>query len=184
MNPIANNVALALSFFICLSFFPSLNAVPDITKTCEQTKHKELCIASFKESYIGRYLPDNAQPDLIASIIIKIVVNNASDVSRNLKTTVLEGPVPLTPEVRAKYGICDHEVVSAMKELDKARTAMESRNHKAEKFNMKAAVTNTENCENELKQVEAQLPDKKQFDEVIMLKNLLENVEDIVKTIK
>ncbi|KAE8683103.1 hypothetical protein F3Y22_tig00111215pilonHSYRG00052 [Hibiscus syriacus] len=184
MSPIANNVAFVLSLFICLSFFPSLNAAPDISKTCEQTKHKELCISSFKESYIGRYLPDKAKPDLIASILIKIVVNNASDVSRNLKTTVLEGPVPLTPDVRAKYGICDHEVVSAMKELDKARTAMESRNHKSEKFNMEAAVANVENCEKELKQVESQLPDKKQFDEVIMLKNLLENIEDILKTVK
>ncbi|KAE8673772.1 hypothetical protein F3Y22_tig00111772pilonHSYRG00047 [Hibiscus syriacus] len=184
MAPSTNNVALALFFFVCVSFFPSLNAVPDITKTCEQTKHKELCISSFKESYMGRYLPNNAKPDLIASILIKIIVNNASDVSRNLKTTVLEGPVPLTPDVRTKYGICDHEVVSAMKELDKARTAMESMNHKSEKFNMKAAVTNVENCENELKQVESQLPDQKQFDEVIMLKKLLENIEDIIKTIK
>ncbi|KAE8669275.1 hypothetical protein F3Y22_tig00112249pilonHSYRG00159 [Hibiscus syriacus] len=184
MNSVVNNVALALFFFVCISFFPSLNAVPDITKTCEQTKHKELCISSFKESYIGRYLPDNAKPDLIASILVKIVVNNASDVSRNLKTTVLEGPVPLTPDVKAKYGICDHEVVLAMKELDKARTAMESRNHKSEKYNMKAAVANVENCEKELKLVESQLPDKKQFDEVIMLKTMLENIEDVLKTVK
>ncbi|KAK8549487.1 hypothetical protein V6N13_027239 [Hibiscus sabdariffa] len=183
MNPIANNLALALSFFLCISFLPLLNALPDITKTCDKVKHKELCIGSFKESYLGRYVPDNAEPEVLASVIIKIVVNNASDVSRNLKTTVLEGPVPLTPEVRAKYGICDQEVVSAMKELDKVRTAMEAGNHRLEKLNMKAAVTNTENCENELKQVEAQLPDKKQFGEVTVLKELLENIDDIIKTV-
>ncbi|GMI87160.1 hypothetical protein HRI_002385300 [Hibiscus trionum] len=181
MNPIMNNVALPLSFFICLSFFSLLNAAPDITKICEKVRHKDLCISSFKESYLGRYVLDNAEPELLASVIIKITVNNASDVSRNLKTTVLEGPVPLTPEVRAKYGICDQEVVSAMKELDKVRTAMESRNQKKEDLNMKAAVTNIENCEQELKQVEGQLPDKKQFEEVIVLKELLGNVEDIVK---
>ncbi|KAK8501525.1 hypothetical protein V6N12_057856 [Hibiscus sabdariffa] len=175
MNPIANNgVALALSFFLCISFFPSLNAVPDITPTCEKTKHKELCIGSFQESYLGRYLPDNANPKLLASIIIKIVVNNASDVSRNLKTTVLEGPVPLTPEARAKYGICDQEVVSAMKELDKVRTAMEMSNRRSEKLNMQAAVANTDNCVKELTQVETQLPDKKQFNEVLVLKQLSE----------
>ncbi|GMI87142.1 hypothetical protein HRI_002383500 [Hibiscus trionum] len=183
MNPIANNVVLALSFFICISFFPLLNAMPDITPTCEKTKHKDLCIGSFQESYLGRYLPENANPKLLASIIIKIVVNNASDVSRNLKTTVLEGPVPLTPEVRAKYGICDQEVVSAMKELDKVRTSMEMSNRISEKLNMQAAITNVENCVKELTQVEAQLPDKKQFDEVIVLKEMLENVDDIIKTL-
>ncbi|GMI80730.1 hypothetical protein HRI_001742300 [Hibiscus trionum] len=183
MNSIANNVALALSFFICLSLFSSLNAAPDITPMCQKLKHPELCISSYQESYLGRYVPDNAPPRLIASIIIKIIVNNASDVSRNLKTTVLEGPVPLTPEVRDKYGICDQDVVSAMKELDKVRTAMESRNLSMEKLDTKAAVSFTANCENELKMVEAQLPDKKQFDEVIALKELLENVEDLVRLV-
>ncbi|KAE8718025.1 hypothetical protein F3Y22_tig00110020pilonHSYRG00466 [Hibiscus syriacus] len=183
MNPIANNVALVLSFFICLSFFPSLNAAPDVSKICEKLRHKDLCMSSYQESYIGRYLPDTARPEVIASIIIKIVVNNASDVSRNLKTTVLEGPKPLTPEVKAKYGICDHEVVTAMKELDKLRTAMEIRNRDAEKYNMKSAVANVENCEKELTSVEAQLPDKQQFDEVIVLKQMLENVEDLVKNL-
>ncbi|KAE8671966.1 hypothetical protein F3Y22_tig00111877pilonHSYRG00244 [Hibiscus syriacus] len=183
MNPIANNVALLLSFFICLSFFPSLNAAPDVSKICEKLRHKDLCISSYRQSYIGRYLPDNARPEVIASIIIKIVVNNASDVSRNLKTTVLEGPKPLTPEVKAKYGICDHEVVSAMKELDKLRTAMEIKNRNAEKYNMKSAVANVEKCEKELTSVEAQLPDKQQFDEVLILKKMLENVEDVVKNL-
>ncbi|KAK8501581.1 hypothetical protein V6N13_027209 [Hibiscus sabdariffa] len=183
MSPIMNNVALPLSFFICLSFFSLLNASPDITKVCEKVKHKDLCISSFKESYLGRYVPDNADVKALASVIIKITVNSASDVSRNLKTTVLEGPVPLTPEVRAKYGICDSEVVSAMKELDKVRTAMEFGNHKKEKLNMEAALTNTENCVKELKQVEAQLPDKKQFDEVIVLKELFENIDDIIEMV-
>ncbi|KAE8669289.1 hypothetical protein F3Y22_tig00112249pilonHSYRG00181 [Hibiscus syriacus] len=182
MNPIMNNHALVLSFFIFLSFFPSLNAAPDITKICEKVRHKDLCISSYQESYIGRYVPDNAEPEVIALVIIKITVNNASDVSRNLKTTVLEGPVPLTPEVQVKYGLCDQEVVSAMKELDKVRTAMESRNRRSEKLNLKAAVANTENCEKELKKVEAQLPNKEQLEQVIMLKELLGNVQDIVKT--
>ncbi|KAK8549451.1 hypothetical protein V6N13_027204 [Hibiscus sabdariffa] len=120
---IALSTALPLSFFICLSFFSLLNASPDVTKICEKVKHKDLCISSFNESYLGRYIPDNADVKALASVIFKITVNSASDVSRNLKTMVLEGPVPLTPEVRAKYGICDSEVVSAMKELDKVRTA-------------------------------------------------------------
>ncbi|KAK8662424.1 hypothetical protein V6N13_091998 [Hibiscus sabdariffa] len=183
MNSFANNAALALSFFICLSLFSPLAAAPDITPVCERLKHPDLCFSSYKESYLGRYLPDNAPRRTIASIIIKIIVNNASDVSRNLKTTVLEGPVPLTPEVRAKYGLCDQDVVSAMKELDKVRTAMESRNLKSEKYDMKAAVGFVVTCENELKSVEAQLPDKKQFNEVVALKELLENVEDLVRLV-
>ncbi|KAK8478200.1 hypothetical protein V6N13_121986 [Hibiscus sabdariffa] len=175
------NVALSLFFFLCLSFFPSLNATPDIAKTCNKVRHKELCISSFEGSHIARFIPSNAKPKVVASIIIKITVSNASDVSRNLKTAVLGGLVPLTPEVRAKYGICDREVASAMKELDKVRTTMAISSRKSEDLDMKAAIANTDKCEEELKQVEAQLPDKKQFEEVVVLKQLLENIDDIIK---
>ncbi|KAK8501527.1 hypothetical protein V6N12_057858 [Hibiscus sabdariffa] len=112
MNPIANNLALALSFFLCISFLPLLNALPDITKTCDKVKHKELCIEASRN-------------------------RTSADTSPTMPS---RGPVPLTPEVRAKYGICDQEVVSAMKELDKVRTAMEAGNHRLEKLNMKAAA--------------------------------------------
>ncbi|KAE8683105.1 hypothetical protein F3Y22_tig00111215pilonHSYRG00061 [Hibiscus syriacus] len=114
--------------------------------------HKDLCISSYQESYIRRYVPDNAGTEVIASVIIKITVNKPPTF-RNLKTTVLEGSVPLTPKVQAKYGLCDQEIVSAMKELDKVRTAMESRSKRSEKLNLKAAIANIENRENELKKV-------------------------------
>ncbi|KAK8549447.1 hypothetical protein V6N13_027200 [Hibiscus sabdariffa] len=125
---------MALSFFLCISFFPLLNSLPDITKTCDKVKHKELCIGSFKESYLGRYIPDNAEP----------------------KTIVLKDHVPLTPDVGAKSRICDQEVVRSMKKLDKVRTAMEMSNCISEKLNMQAEVTSTDNCVKELTQVEAQ----------------------------
>ncbi|KAK8515039.1 hypothetical protein V6N12_001203 [Hibiscus sabdariffa] len=181
MKPIMNKVALPLSFFLCLSFFPSLNATPDISETCQNVRHKDLCISSFESSHIARYIPSNAKPKVIASIIIKITVSNASDVSRNLKSAVLEGSGSLKPEVREKYGICDREVASAMKELDKVRTTMAISSRKSEDLNMKAAIAKTEKCEEELKQVEALLPDKKQVEEVVVLKQLLENIDDIIK---
>ncbi|XWS46622.1 hypothetical protein CRYUN_Cryun14cG0084400 [Craigia yunnanensis] len=88
MKPIANNVALLISFSLCLSFLPLLNAAGKntlVAETCQKAKYKDLCISSLEAEHAGQDANQNADLAALALIAVKVASNNGSDTSVYIK---------------------------------------------------------------------------------------------------
>ena len=149
MKPIANNVALLLSFFLCVSFLPSLNAAGKnnlVVETCQKVKYKDLCISSLEAEHASQ----DADLSALALIAVRVASNNGSDTSVYIKK-ILDGK-NLEPAVEQNFEDCLENYISAMQQLDDSLEALVSKNYKDVKTWLEVAITDATTCETELKQ--------------------------------
>lgn len=150
MKPIANNVALLLSFFLSLSVLPaSLNAAGKnvlVSQTCQKAKYKDLCISSLEAEHASQ----DADLAALALIAIKVASNKGSDTSVYIKKIL--DTTNLEPAVEQNYEDCADHYGSAMQQLDDSLEALVSKNYRDVKTWLDVAITDATSCGNGLKQ--------------------------------
>ncbi|KAK8654353.1 hypothetical protein V6N13_128322 [Hibiscus sabdariffa] len=179
MKPMANNVALALSFFICLSFFPSLNAVSDnklVNETCQKVTEKDLCLSSLSAEHASRDAKDVVTLGLIA---INVAANNGSNTTAFIRQTLLESAELMAPTTEQNFEDCSDNFEDAMQELDDALAFITSKDFKSMKTEVGTAMDDADECASVLNQTEGK--DMELFKKTKIFRQLVSIVHDIAK---
>lgn len=178
MKPVAKNVALALSFFICLSFFPILNTAvttPLLTETCKKVKNKDLCLSSLGAEHATQDAKDVAALVLIA---INVATNHGANNSIYVKKQLLDGKI-LEPTTEQNFEDCSENYEDAMQELDDALAVTLSRDFKQVKIELESAIDDADTCISVLNQRGGK--DKELYNRTNHFRQLIRNAYDLAK---
>ncbi|KAG8475321.1 hypothetical protein CXB51_031951 [Gossypium anomalum] len=176
MKPIAKNVALALSFFICLSFFPIINTAvtnPLLTETCQKVKNKDLCTSSLGAEHATQDAKDVAALALIA---INVASNHGVNTSVYIKKQLLDGKI-LEPTTEQNFEDCSENYEDAMQELDDGLAGTLSRDFKQVKIELESAIDDADTCISVLNQKAGK--DKELYEKTNHFRQLISNAYDI-----
>ncbi|KAK9282502.1 hypothetical protein L1049_005421 [Liquidambar formosana] len=146
MKPITSFLFL-LPLTVFLSLLPHLLAVDQtnstnlIAKACENSSHKEFCVASLESS------PDSQNADLpgLAFIALKLASSNATDTATHISKVL--GAGNLEPLFEQALTDCSEHYLDAIEQIDDSLAALTAKAYKDVESWVDVALSDAQACE-------------------------------------
>ncbi|KAK8509822.1 hypothetical protein V6N13_093667 [Hibiscus sabdariffa] len=144
MKPVTNNVALVLSFFICLSSVSSNRPLDNniIAEICADVTYKDICLESFRNENFTEDLRGKSDRVVAA---VKIASNNGTEIAIHIEKSLDQSKGK--PESKTAFEACEANFDTALKKLEDTLESMENEEYEKMKDDVSSAIDDANDCD-------------------------------------